>query len=394
MLEIENLSYRFAVPERKWSLFTGLLSQATSSRTEPAPVLNELKLRVNQSELLVILGPSGSGKTTLLRSIAGLIRPNSGTITIQGKNVTQKAAHQRGISFVFQNGGWYDHLTVEQNLRLDGATPKEVDAWLDRLGLATFQRKFPNELSGGQAQRLAIGRAIAKGNSLILMDEPLNQLDEGLRESFRELIRELHREGKTIVYVTHDQYDAMQLATRLAILHNGQVQQIGTVEELYRCPNHLSVALALGQPPMQFFEFADSPMNGKGDLVQIERRLDPSEIHETKSRPAHRDHSNGLSRLIVGIRPEAWQTTLLDNIHAQKRESLLKARISTQRFLGDKVLQTWLIERNGFPRLEVQRLANNQEVMPISTSYYALIPNPEQIHYFNLESGNRCHPAN
>ncbi len=394
MLEIENLSYRFAVPERKWSLLPGLLSRATSNRTEPAPVLNQLNLRVNQSELLVILGPSGSGKTTLLRSIAGLVRPDSGTITIQGENVTHKAAHQRGLSFVFQNGGWYDHLTVEQNLRLDGAAPKEVDEWLDRLGLATLQQKFPHELSGGQAQRLAIGRAIAKGNSLILMDEPLNQLDEGLRESFRELIRELHRAGKTIVYVTHDQYDAMQLATRLAILHHGQVQQIGTVEELYRYPNHLSVALALGQPPMQFYEFADSPMNGNGALVQQLRRLDPLEVQGTKSRPAHPSHSNGSSRWIVGIRPEAWQTTLFDNIDAQKRESLPKARISTQRFLGDNVLQTWIIERNGLPPLEIQRLANNMEVMPISTSYYALIPRPEQILYFNLESGNRCHPAN
>jgi ABC-type sugar transport system ATPase subunit len=391
MLDIEKLTYRFAVPERKWSLFPGLTGRSSLSRTDPATVLNELNLQVNDNELLVILGPSGSGKTTLLRSIAGLIRPDSGTITIHGENVTQKAPHQRGVSFVFQNGGWYDHLTVEQNLRLDGATSKEVDAWLERLGLATFQRKFPNELSGGQAQRLAIGRAMAKGNSLILMDEPLNQLDERLRESIRELIRELHRDGKTIVYVTHDQYDAMQLATRLAILYNGRVQQIGSIEELYRHPNHLSVAMALGQPPMQFFEFTDSANNGSCNLVQIKRQLDLSEICGSVSLPAHRNRSDGASRSIAGIRPEAWQTTLLDNIDPHKRECFPIARMSTQRFLGDKVLQTWLVEPNGFPPLEIQRLANNQETTPISTSYYTLIPNPKQLHFFDLDSGNRCH---
>ena len=352
--------------------------------SEPTAVLDALSLDVRENELLVVLGPSGSGKTTLLRSIAGLVQPDSGRITIDGQNVTQKAAHQRSVSFVFQNGGWYDHLTVEQNLKLDGANSNEVEAWLEQLGLAAFRRKYPSELSGGQAQRLAIGRAIAKRNPLILFDEPLNQMDEALRASFRGLIRELHREGRTIVYVTHDQYDAMQLATRLAILHDGRIQQIGTVEELYREPNHLSVAMALGQPRMQFFEMDAARHNDGSDRVEIVKTVDAAEIGFSSQSLSIGTTIKESVRAIVGIRPEAWQATLLDKNKVQELGQTRIARFLHQRFLGDKGIQTWSWECNSFPDIEIQRLVSIGEDRPDPASQYTLHANVESFWWWLL----------
>jgi multiple sugar transport system ATP-binding protein len=393
MLEIDQLTFRYDLLDRKPSLLSRLTNRSISKCPEPRAVLHKLNLEVRENELLVVLGPSGSGKTTLLRCIAGLIRTDSGAITINGEDVTQKAAHQRGVSFVFQQGGWYDHLTVEQNLKLDGATSKEVDSWLERIGLTEFRRMYPGELSGGQAQRLAIGRAIAKGNSLILLDEPLNQMDEALRELFRELIRELHREGRTLVYVTHDQFDAMQLATRIAILHNGQVQQTGTIEELYRVPNHLSVALALGQPRMQFFEIAIARQDSGYDLIEIEENFDAARISFSKQPHRGPIVIKESAKAIVGIRPEAWQSTRLEDMRVPELGRMRIARCLTHRFFGDKAIQTWSWERKGFPNIEIQRLVSVDEDPPDPASRYTLGACAEQWHFFDLESGERCTPA-
>jgi len=217
--------------------------------------LHALDLQVRSGELLTLLGASGSGKTTLLQIISGLVAPTSGRILIDDRDQTHAPAHQRDIGVVFQNYALFPHLTVAQNvgfaLEMRGISRSEaqrrISEALTMVGLDAMHQRFPRELSGGQQQRVALARCFIYKPSLILMDEPLSALDRKLRETMQMEIKRLHREtGSTIIFVTHDQDEALALSDRICMMHNGRIEQIDDPQTMYERPRTLAVARFIG----------------------------------------------------------------------------------------------------------------------------------------------------
>ena len=238
--------------------------------------LRDVSLEVEPGECLVLLGPSGCGKTTMLRLLAGLERPDAGRIWIGDRIVNDVEPAQRDIAMVFQNYALYPHFTVAENIAFPlrargGLAAEEIDrrvrAAASRVALQTLLDRRPAQLSGGQQQRVALARAIVRNPSVYLMDEPLSNLDAQLRLQTRTELKRLHKElGTTMVYVTHDQGEAMTLAGRIAILHNGMIVQVGAPLDLYRCPANTFVATFLGCPAMNIL---DAGQEGTGNRIGI-----------------------------------------------------------------------------------------------------------------------------
>jgi putative spermidine/putrescine transport system ATP-binding protein len=225
--------------------------QALSKSYGETPALVQVSLQVRQGELLTLLGPSGSGKTTLLKVIAGFEAPTSGKVLLRGLDISRSSPARRGVGMVFQNYALFPHMTVAQNVgyglkcRRVGRAERErrVGEMLELLRLAGLQGRYPRQLSGGQQQRVALGRALAYDPEVILMDEPLGALDRALRIEMEEQIRGVHRElGATIVYVTHDQQEALALSDRIAIMRAGKVASVGEPAQLYTRPADSFVA--------------------------------------------------------------------------------------------------------------------------------------------------------
>jgi multiple sugar transport system ATP-binding protein len=226
-------------------------------------VLEGLNLDVGQGEFLVLLGPSGCGKSTLLNCLAGLLDISEGQIFISGKNVTWEEPKDRGIGMVFQSYALYPQMTVERNLsfglRVAGMKKEEIEQRVARaseiLQIQPLLKRKPFELSGGQRQRVAIGRALVRDVDVFLFDEPLSNLDAKLRSDLRVEIKRLHQRLKnTMIYVTHDQIEAMTLADRIAIMKNGVIQQLDTPHQVYNHPVNLFVAGFIGSPTMNFLK--------------------------------------------------------------------------------------------------------------------------------------------
>ncbi|MEP7154066.1 MAG: sn-glycerol-3-phosphate ABC transporter ATP-binding protein UgpC, partial [Nitrospira sp.] len=224
-------------------------------------VLSGIDLDVADGEFAVIVGPSGCGKSTLLRTIAGLEEIDQGTIKIGETDVSRLSPSERGIAMVFQSYALYPHMTVYANMsfgmKIAGASPAEIDqavrAAADTLGLTALLERKPKELSGGQRQRTAIGRAIVRRPRIFLFDEPLSNLDASLRVKMRHEIARLHETLETtIIYVTHDQVEAMTLADRIVVLRDGLIEQTGSPNELYKYPANRFVAGFIGSPAMNF----------------------------------------------------------------------------------------------------------------------------------------------
>ena len=226
-------------------------------------VLAHLDLDVVAGEFLVLLGPSGCGKSTLLHAVAGLIDVEAGSVEIGGKDVTWADPKDRGIGMVFQSYALYPTMNVERNmsfgLRVAGVARAEIARRVERasrmLQLDALLSRKPAQLSGGQRQRVAIGRALVREAQVFLFDEPLSNLDAKLRTELRRELKALHRDlGATMIYVTHDQVEAMTLATRVAVMRGGRIQQIGTPGEVYARPANMFVAGFLGSPSINFIE--------------------------------------------------------------------------------------------------------------------------------------------
>ncbi|MBU9697938.1 ATP-binding cassette domain-containing protein [Rhodobacteraceae bacterium HSP-20] len=251
------------------------LSKVTKSfgKTE---VIKGIDLHVAEGEFCVFVGPSGCGKSTLLRMIAGLEDVSAGSVTLDGRDITNEAPAQREIAMVFQTYALYPHLTVRDNMSLALKQAGESRARIDQataraasmLALEPYLDRRPAELSGGQRQRVAIGRAIVRTPKLFLFDEPLSNLDAALRVATRIEIARLHRElGATMVYVTHDQVEAMTLADKIVVLRAGVVEQVGSPMELYNNPANTFVAGFIGSPQMNFLKSA--ALDGRGETTGI-----------------------------------------------------------------------------------------------------------------------------
>ena len=230
-------------------------------KKEQIHALRNVNLAIEDKELMVLVGPSGCGKSTLLRTIAGLEEPSQGTISIDGKEMTRVPPKDRDVAMVFQNCALYPHLTVYENIAfgliLRGCGKAEIERSVleaaELLGLKPCLARMPNQLSGGERQRVALGRAMVRKPKVFLLDEPLSNLDTAMRTQMRLELARLHaRLGATMLYVTHDQVEAMTLGQRIAVMFAGAVQQVAEPMTLYRRPANLFVAGFLGSPPMNF----------------------------------------------------------------------------------------------------------------------------------------------
>ncbi|SMG57889.1 ABC transporter ATP-binding protein [Paraburkholderia susongensis] len=248
-------------------------------------VIENLDLDVLAGEFVVLLGPSGCGKSTLLHSIAGLIDVSDGSIEIAGEDMTWADPKDRRIALVFQSYALYPTMSVERNLsfalRINGTPKAEIARRVARasemLQLGPLLKRKPAQLSGGQRQRVAIGRAIVREADVFLFDEPLSNLDAKLRTELRRELKQLHqRLGATMIYVTHDQVEAMTLATRMAVMRGGVIQQFGTPAEVYARPNNLFVATFLGSPAMNLLKGTLELRDGAVQFCTAHWRLDVS----------------------------------------------------------------------------------------------------------------------
>ena len=265
--------------------------------------VDDFSLEVEQGQFVVLVGPSGCGKTTTLRIIAGLEAADSGSIVLNNKDITLLSPEKRNVAMVFQDYALYPHLNVFDNIAFPlkiKKTPKEelvtrVDRMCEILGIKDLRERKPRQLSGGEKQRVAIGRALIRNPQLFLMDEPLSNLDAKLRLQLRNEIAAIHRDLKaTIVYVTHDQVEAMTLADKIVIMNQGKIIQVGTPQQLYDQPKNTFVAEFLGTTPINVFELriAGGKVNVEGMLVEASREL-MSALEKT-----------GKAEFLIGVRPE------------------------------------------------------------------------------------------
>ena len=245
--------------------------EALNRRIAGRQILAGIDLAVAPGECLALLGPSGCGKSTILRLIAGLDRPDGGRILLAGRDITALPPGRRQVAMVFQSYALYPHLSVERNLLLGmelRGVPRqrrqqEADRVLSMLQLESFRSRRPSELSGGQRQRVALARALLRRPQVFLLDEPMSNLDAQLREELRPQLRAILCGGEApVIYVTHDQQEAMGIADRIAVLQNGRLQQCGTPQELYANPANVVVASFIGRPQINLLDRGDGSLLG------------------------------------------------------------------------------------------------------------------------------------
>ncbi|MFO6463454.1 ABC transporter ATP-binding protein [Jannaschia sp. KMU-145] len=291
--------------------------------------VRESSFTIEDGEFFMLLGPSGCGKTTTLRMIAGLELPTSGTIAIDGEDVSQRPATERDIAFVFQMFALYPHMNVRKNITYplvsQGWDKARVKAKLDEvatiLGIHDILDRPVGGLSGGDRQRVALGRAIVREPKAFMMDEPLGALDAEFRERMAEELRALHdRMGATTVYVTHDQLEAMQMGDKIVVMNNAVVEQFGTPREIYDTPATMFVADFIGDPSMNFLPF-DGTVAKRATSVDLAGRA--------VAIPAAREGAEG--RLVLGARPE--HISLTD-------DGPLRGRVVATEYLGTSQVVT------------------------------------------------------
>lgn len=345
-------------------------------------------LEIKSGEFAAFVGPSGSGKSTLLRMIAGLEEVTAGTIEIDGQDVTYVEPSHRGVAMVFQNYALYPHMDVFENiafnLRISRMPKQEIkDAVMDAariLRLEELLQRKPSQLSGGQRQRVAIGRAIVRKPKVFLFDEPLSNLDAGLRTQMRLELETLHRTlGATMIYVTHDQTEAMTLANRIVALDYGEIKQVGTPAELYDRPENLFVAGFIGSPKINLLPATVLDSNEKGASVSIDGKADTTVTVPVTGLPRN-------ETITLGIRPEEFH--ILEGDGGKADDLVLTGQINTADRLGNI---TYAYIEVGLPgNITVQTFLKRNIVTgaPVTLS----VP-PDRITVFD-PSGNRCSPGN
>jgi multiple sugar transport system ATP-binding protein len=305
--------------------------------------LKNLSVEIDDGEFVILVGPSGCGKSTLLRTIAGLERINAGEIRIGDTVVHDLPPKARDIAMVFQNYALYPHMTVAKNmsfsLRLSGLPKAEIAKKVDEaahiLGLHDLLERLPKQLSGGQRQRVAMGRAIVRDPKVFLFDEPLSNLDAKLRVQMRSEIKDLHRRlESTIIYVTHDQIEAMTMADKIVVLNSGLIEQVGSPLELYDRPKTRFVAGFIGSPSMNFIEGTLTPTGFRtaaGLLLPVVPASLPSEDVPAVYgiRPEHLTLSgSGIPATVELVEPTGSETHLLLNLGNQQIVAAFRERVS------------------------------------------------------------------
>jgi len=356
----------------------GLELKNVVKRFGSTTVVEQLNLPVEQGEFIVLLGESGCGKSTTLRMIAGLEEVSEGQVFVQGREITHASPRERNIAMVFQSYALYPHMDVAQNmsfaLHLLKRPPSEIEARVQDaakiLHIEHLLKRKPRDLSGGQRQRVAIGRAIVREPDIFLFDEPLSNLDAKLRGHMRAELAMLHeRLGKTTVYVTHDQVEAMTLATRIVIFNSGRIQQIATPEEIFKHPANLFVAGFIGMPTMNFFamEYAQEAQQLRGEGFSF-----PAPGWLQKNPPDF--------TLMAGLRPQALQT-------CSENEAHLAIDVDVVEYLGTESQVSGQIVGNNIQ-------AQKKVCATVPGNAHALLHqrlylrcDTEQLHIFDRETG-------
>lgn len=304
-------------------------------------VVKDFNLTIHDKEFVIFVGPSGCGKSTTLRMIAGLEEITEGNLYVDGERMNEVPSYDRNMAMVFQNYALYPHMTVYDNIaysmKLSGLPKKEIDRKVREaagvLGLEKVLKRKPGQLSGGQKQRVAIGRTIVRHPKVFLMDEPLSNLDAKLRAEMRMEIKRLHRElDTTFVYVTHDQVEAMTLGTKIVVLRDGVIQQVGTPVELYDRPANQFVAGFIGTPQMNFLE-----TDCIEDAGTVYLMIDGQKI-AVSVQDGIRLREEGYigEKVIAGIRPEAIYA---DEAHIEAfGDAVLEETVSVYELLGSEAL--------------------------------------------------------
>ncbi|MGD8699977.1 MAG: sn-glycerol-3-phosphate ABC transporter ATP-binding protein UgpC [Gemmatimonadales bacterium] len=337
----------------------------------------DLNLDVGDGEFVVLVGPSGSGKTTALRLIAGLERPTHGSIRIGERDVTDVPPRDRDIAMVFQNYALYPHMSVYENmafgLRARGHGRQEIGTRVKEaaeiLGIDTLLHRKPSQLSGGQRQRTAVGRSIVRHPQVFLFDEPLSNLDASLRVEMRAELSQLHRRlNATIIYVTHDQVEAMTMGQRIAVMNDGQLQQYATPLEIYRQPANVFVAGFIGSPSINLFSGQLAP--GKGDWRFTGDAFD-LRIASQKEPPA--------GTVTLGVRPE--------DLRIEDRQATLQAEVRVVEPIGSEMFVH--LTSTGESRVITRAPADTQ--ISVDQRVYLEIP-PDKVHLFRSDTGDRIEP--
>ena len=333
-------------------------------------VMHGVDLDIDDGEFVVFVGPSGCGKSTLLRMIAGLEEISGGEISIGDRVVNEVAPSKRGVAMVFQTYALYPHMTVYNNMAFglkQAKTPKdEIDRRVQQaakvLDIVDYLDRTPRALSGGQRQRVAIGRAIVREPEVFLFDEPLSNLDAALRGQTRLEIARLHeRLGSTMIYVTHDQVEAMTLADKIVVLRLGHVEQVGKPMDLYNKPDNLFVAQFIGSPAMNIF-------NSKVDGTTVSIGGDKS-VGDLEKAPA--------GDVAVGIRPEHL-------IACKKSEAVISGKLELIERLGDHIIAHLIRDDNSEFIVKTEDFASNSKGDLMHFKVDA-----DRVHYFDKESEKR-----
>jgi multiple sugar transport system ATP-binding protein len=345
----------------------------------------DASFEVSDGELMVLVGPSGCGKTTLLRMIAGLETATSGSIAIDGRVVNDMPPRERDIAMVFQNYALYPHMSVAQNLafglKLRGVPRAEIERRVssaaEMLGLTTMLESRPRQMSGGQRQRVALGRALVREPKVFLLDEPLSNLDAKLRLSMRVEIARLHKRLRaTMIYVTHDQIEAMTLGQRIVVFNQGEIQQIDTPMRLYEKPANIFVAGFLGSPAMNFLRGRLQFERDASARLQMDGAgLPLGDLASTL--PALKAWAD--REIVLGLRPEQLQLASSDD----RLRPSLRAQLEVTEPVGNEV---FLYLRHGATEL-VARVP--PQALPATGSDVALTFAPRHLHAFDPESGRR-----
>ncbi len=337
--------------------------------------VNDFSLDIQDGEFMVLVGPSGCGKTTSLRMIAGLEEITEGTLRIGDRVVNDVAAKDRDIAMVFQSYALYPHMSVRDNmafgLKLRKLPKPEIEKRVNDaagvLGLEKLLDRKPKELSGGQRQRVALGRAIVREPAVFLMDEPLSNLDAKLRVQTRAEIARLHqRMGTTFVYVTHDQVEAMTMGTRIAVMADGLLQQVGSPQELYDRPRNRFVAGFIGSPAMNFasLEIADGRMKGSGFDFPVPTRFKDAV-------------GSGARHITAGFRPEHFE------LSGQDEGLVVRAKADVVEYLGNEELLHVTVAGHDADVIALVDASNNVHPGDVID---LRIP-AEKLHLFDAESG-------